>query len=279
VLGDVSIAAVVLSLGYGYTVGQRRLKVRRYELHLRDLPTALHGLRIAQISDIHIGENLHARQLEAFVARVNAAAPDLICITGDIVDAPNADLDAHLPILGRLQARHGVIAILGNHDHYSGAHRVVGGLERHTDFRVLRDDAHTLEIDGAALHIIGLDDRGRDWARGLLETPILNDLHQRRPPQSTVLLLSHRPDIFHQAARLGIKLTLSGHTHGGQLGLPWFRGRVLNPAWMMTAFDRGLFKRDGSFLYVNCGLGVVGQRLRLNTPREISFFELHSAPL
>ncbi len=92
-----------------------------------------------------------------------------------------------------------------------------------------------------------------------------------------ILLLAHRPDIFPQAAAAGVALTLSGHTHGGQLALPWFDGRRRNLAAFITRFDRGLYRDRDSYLYVNCGLGVTGQRIRLFTPREITVFELAAA--
>src|SRR6185369_3874103 len=161
---------------------------------------------------------------------------------------------------------------LGNHDHYAGAERVVDQLRRWTPFRVLRDSAVTLDLDGTALHVIGLYDRGRDWARGVRSDGRLAQLLAEAPAGAPILLLAHRPDIFPQAAAAGVALTLSGHTHGGQLALPG--GRRRNLAAFITRFDRGLYSDGDSYLYVNCGLGVTGQRIRLFTPREITVFEL-----
>lgn len=270
-LGMVMIA---LTMGYGYAVGQHQLHVTRTTLPMRGLGRPL---RIAQISDIHVGQNLTMRQLRGFVDQVNRLDADLICVTGDIADSPSADYARFFPLLGELRARYGVCAILGNHDHYAGADRVVDELQRWTPFQVLRDEAITLDVDGAALHVIGLDDRGRDWARGVLSDARLAELLEAAPGATPVLLLAHRPDVFHQAAAAGVGLTLSGHTHGGQLALPWFGGRRRNLAEFITAFDRGLYAAQGVHLYVNCGLGVTGQRIRLFTPREISLFELEPA--
>ncbi len=272
-LADIGMSGIALALTYGYTIGQRRLRITRLELPLRTLPPALDGLRIVQISDIHLGDNLGTQQLERFVDRVNAQEPDLICITGDIVDSPYTDVDALLPPLARLRAAYGVVAILGNHDHYAGAGRVETKLRQLTPFTILRDACTTISVDGARLHVVGLDDRGRDWARGLPAVAYLGKVLPTLPPDEPVVVLCHRPDIFPQAAAGGAALTLSGHTHGGQLGVPWFNGRVRNLAEFITSFDRGLFERDGSFLYVNCGLGVTGQRIRLCTPREITVIE------
>jgi predicted MPP superfamily phosphohydrolase len=264
-------------MGYGYTFGQRELHVTRVPLAVPGLPAGLPPLRIAQISDVHVGTNLSMGQLRRFVAAVNATHPDLICITGDIADSPLAELDRFFPVLGELSARHGVCAILGNHDHYAGAERVSDALRRCTPFRVLRDEAVTLDLDGHPLHVVGLDDRGRDWARGLTADPRLDALLAAAPAGVPVLLLTHRPDVFAQAAAAGVALTLAGHTHGGQLALPGRRGTRRNLAQFITPFSRGLFRAGDAHLYVNSGLGVTGQRIRLFTPREITLLELAGA--
>jgi predicted MPP superfamily phosphohydrolase len=272
--GSLGMAAIALLMGYGYIAGQHELRVHRQRIAM---PGLRRPLRVAQISDIHVGQNLSREQLEHFVAAVNETEPDLVCITGDIADSAQADLDGFFPVLAGLRARYGVCAILGNHDHGAGADWVVAGLRRWTDFHVLRDQAVTIDCDGAPLHVIGLDDRGRDWARGVLSDGCLADLLEAAPADVPVLLLAHRPDIFGQAAEAGVPLTLSGHTHGGQLALPWFGGRRRNLAEFITEFDRGLYRRGVASLYVNCGLGVTGQRIRLFTPREITVAELEPA--
>lgn len=274
-LANTGVGLICFAFVYGYTVGQARLRIRRLSLPLRGFER-LDGLRIAQITDIHVGQNMPFEQLERFVARVNEQNADLICITGDIADNATVDLSRYFPVLARLRARYGVIAILGNHDHYAGARRVAEALRQHTDFIVLIDEHVRLDIDGTPLHVIGLDDRGIDWARGITELPYLAEVVGGLPPDEAVLVLCHRPDIFEQSALLGAGLTLSGHTHGGQIALPWGNGRPLNPARMVTRFDRGLFHENGSYLYVNCGLGVTGQRVRLCTPREILVMEVRS---
>jgi uncharacterized protein len=205
---------------------------------------------------------------------VNRLEPDLICVTGDIADSSSVDCDRFFPILAGLRAKHGVCAILGNHDHMAGADRVAAALRRWTEFRVLRDEAVTLSLADAALHVIGLDDRGRDWARGRRSDGRLAALLAAAPAGTPLLLLSHRPDPFLQAAEAGVGLMLSGHTHGGQLAFPWFGGRRRNLAEFITNFDRGLYQLNGSSLYVNSGLGVAGQPIRLFSPREITVIEL-----
>lgn len=278
-LANAGIAVISVAFAYGYSIGQMRLRVRHFTLPLHQCPPSWDGLRIVQLSDIHIGQNLERDQLARFVERANALDPDIACITGDIADSPSADLEQFLPVLAGLQARYGVFAILGNHDHYAGADEVEAALRRLTPFTVLRDQQTTVNIDGSRLHIIGLDDYGEDWARGQKAVPYLEAAVASAPSGEPILLLSHRPDIFRQAAAHGVMLTLAGHTHGGQIGIPWFDGRIRNVAEFMTEFDRGLFERNGRYLYVNCGLGVTGQRIRLNTPREILVIEARTTSL
>lgn len=276
-LGNTGLVVIGLMFGYGYSIGQRRLKIIRVTLPLPSAPAALDGLRIVQISDIHIGPNLNRAELVHFVERVNELEADLVCITGDIADSPLADLDGFLPLLAPLQARYGVFAILGNHDHHAGADHVAAALRRLTPFTVLRDDRAVLQINGQRLHILGLDDPGQGFIYQVPPADYLDTALAETPRDEPVLLLCHRPEIFPQAAAGGVMLTLSGHTHGGQLGVPWFKGRVRNLAEFITDFDRGLFARNGSYLYVNSGLGVTAQRIRLSAPREITVLELRSA--
>ncbi len=266
-----------LSFLYGYTIGQRRLRVHEIAIPVRGLPADLAGLRIAQISDVHMGQNLDPEQLQAYVERINDLGADLICATGDLIDSPRADMDLFLPIFAGLRARYGVFAILGNHDHSAGAERVSEAIRRHTTVHLLRDEHAPVTIGDAELHVIGLDDRGLDWARGLRYDPILADLAARVPDGAPAILLNHRPDLFDHAADLRIALTLSGHTHGGQIAMPWITGSYLNPSRFVTPYDRGLYSRDGCHLYTNCGLGVTSQRVRICTPREISVFRLEPA--
>lgn len=270
----IGIAGIALTFVYGYTIGQRRLRVRSIDIPVPSLARELADFRIAHITDIHMGQNLDPEQLAAYVERVNQLDADLICVTGDMIDSPRTDMDLFLPIFAKLRARHGVYVILGNHDHSAGAERVVAAFRRHTAFILLRDTHRPVQVGDAALHIIGMDDRGLDWARGLRRDAHLETLFGQVPAEAPVVLLNHRPDLFDHAATLGIVLTLSGHTHGGQIAMPWITGRYLNPSRFITPFDRGLYERNGCYLYTNCGLGVTSQRVRICTPREIAVFRL-----
>lgn len=263
-----------LLFGYGYTFGRRQIRVERVRVAVACLQPQARSIRLAHISDLHIGQNLTVEEVEGLVATVNAEAPDLVCISGDIADSEGADLETFLPILGRLRARHGVFAVPGNHDHYAGIDHFARQLGRFTDFRLLRDEAVTVELEGARLHVVGLDDRGQDPIRGARRDPKLLGLLEGAPADAPVFLLAHRPDVFLHASEAGVAVMLAGHTHGGQLSLPWFGGRHISVLTLFAEFDRGLYERNGSYLYVNMGFGVTGEPIRLFTPREITFLEV-----
>jgi predicted MPP superfamily phosphohydrolase len=273
---DAGMATVAGLMLYGFTLGKRQLVVSQVRVPIPGLAPSFDGLRIVHLSDLHIGQYLDLEELADHVRRVNALEPDLVCLTGDLVDRGETCALA-FPTLAGLRARHGVFVTLGNHDFYAGAERVTAALRRLTPFTVLRDARAEIRVGAAALTVLGIDDLGRDWARGALEHPALPPLTAAAPAGAPVLLLSHRPDCFAQAARLGVSLMLSGHTHGGQLALPpWLAGRLRNLAEFITDFDRGEFRRGGSTLYVNRGLGFTGQKIRLFTPREIACIELRA---
>ena len=280
-LFDATVDAALVATGalflFGYTHGRRALAMTRTPVPIAGLPAVFEGFRIVHLSDLHLGTYLGAAELAEHVARVNALAPDLVCITGDLVD--RAVTCAELfPVLADLRARHGVLVTLGNHDVAAGAEAVANGVRTLTPFTLLRNARVAIERDGAHLTVVGLDDLGRDWARGVLEHPALPALTRDLPAGESLVVLTHRPDCFEQAAALGAHLVLAGHTHGGQIGLPMpFGRRVRNFAEFMTRYDRGTFRSDAATLIVSNGLGFTGQPVRLFTPREIGCLELRRA--
>ena len=269
-------AAVALGFGsilWGFLVGQRRVSVEHIDLPLPGLPPALAGLRIAQITDLHIGPQLRRPQLERLVARVNATGADLIVITGDIFDFDPAYIEEGCAGLAGLSAPRGVYAILGNHDVYTGADAVADGLKRHTHIRLLRDEVERIDVDGHDLWLIGIEDPGRAFRQRDMECPALPELAASVPDGAPSVLLMHRPAYFRQVARLGLPAALAGHTHGGQVALPP-PAQHHNLSRLMTDWTRGGFKEGGTFMYVNRGLGVAGPPIRLNCTREIALLSL-----
>jgi predicted MPP superfamily phosphohydrolase len=267
------VTLVVAAVLWGFTGGQSRVARTRLQVGIEGLHDDLHGLQLAQISDLHIGNALAGERLSRMVERVNAAGADLIVVTGDLFDFDPSVVDEGARRLGELQARFGVYAILGNHDVYVGAERVADALARHAPgLRLLRDEIARVPTP-APLYLAGLEDPGRRWFDRRLRYPVLDTLAESRPADGPVLLLAHQPQIFEHAAELGFPLVLAGHTHGGQLALPTPGGHW-NLARVMTPLTRGVYRRKTTTLYVNRGLGVGGPALRLNCPREIALVEL-----
>jgi predicted MPP superfamily phosphohydrolase len=272
--GGGAVALGYGSIFWGYLVGQRRVEVDRVDLPLPNLPDALAGLRVAQISDLHIGLQLRAPLLRELVARVNALEADLIVITGDVFDFDPSFIEEGCRELAALDAPLGVFCVLGNHDVYTGVDAVARGLESLTKIRVLRDEWTRVEAAGAALAIVGIEDPGHGWSERDATHGALLKLAAEVPLELPKLLLIHRPSYFKEAARLGYPLSLAGHTHGGQIALPLAHQH--NVSRLISRWTRGLFRDDetGALLYVNRGLGVAGPPVRLNCAREISLHRL-----
>jgi len=267
-LAMAATGATAVAMAYGYTRGYRRLVVTRLAVPLANLPPPLAGLRLVHLSDLHLGPLADRQALRGAFERVASLAPDLVCVTGDLIDSPAADLDSWMPELAGLSAPLGVFAILGNHDRHVGAERVARAVERWTRWRLLRDEVATVEVGGERLHLLGLEDRRAEEAAAMLP-----GLLARVPAGETAVLLAHRPSVFPAAAAAGVRLLLAGHTHGGQLAVPG-ASRLNVARLLVTRFDAGCFVRDGALLHVSRGLGTSGQRVRVGVPREITLVTL-----
>jgi predicted MPP superfamily phosphohydrolase len=271
--GGLLVALGFGSILWGFLVGQRRLAVERIDVRVRDLPGPLAGLVIAHLSDLHIGRQLRAPQLRRFVERANGLGADIVVVTGDLFDFDPAFIEEGCRELSRLAAPLGVYAVLGNHDTYTGAEAVAQGVEQLTSIRLLRDEWVWIEHGGARLALLGVDDPGRGWTERDSESLPLEELVKRAPVGVPRILLAHRPSYFRQAARLGIDLVLSGHTHGGQICPPPPLEHH-NISRLIARWTRGLAEEEGTLLYVSRGLGVAGPPVRLNCPREIGLLRL-----
>ncbi|TMA34695.1 MAG: metallophosphoesterase [Deltaproteobacteria bacterium] len=270
------VASVAAQALWGFTFGQRRVEVTTTRVPLPKLHADLTGLRIVQISDLHIGNRLEAERLDAMIERIDATRPDVVVLTGDIFDFDPRHLDDGARRLARLRARYGVYAILGNHDHYVGTELVVAALGRHAPgIRLLRDELVRLPV-AEPLYLAGVEDPGGRWFERGLEVAAIDALADQRPADGPVVLLVHQPEMFHHAARRGFPLVLAGHTHGGQIALPVGR-RGINLARVMTPLTRGAYQSESSLLYVNRGLGVGGPAVRIHCNREIAVLELEPA--
>jgi predicted MPP superfamily phosphohydrolase len=271
-----SIAAVVGlggALVWGFRYGAQNLEVTLVEIPIPGLCERLRGLRVAHLSDLHIGNGTEDDRLASIIERTNALAADLIVITGDLFDHDPRHLAAGASQLAGLRAHLGVFAVLGNHDLMTGKEQVADALARHAPrLRLLRDECVRLPVD-APLYLAGVEDPGRDWTEHGHGLATIEKLAAAAPSDGPMLLLVHRPDAFAQAAALGFRLVLSGHFHGGQLALPIGAGRW-NAARFLTPYHRGLYRLGEATLYVSRGLGFAGPRLRFGSRPEIAVIEL-----
>jgi predicted MPP superfamily phosphohydrolase len=211
----VVVAAASAAAVRGVRTALREPLLERRELRLPRWPPALNGFRIVQISDIHIGPILDRRFAARLVERCNALRPDLIAVTGDLVDGDVTRVADEVEPFARLRAAHGVYFVTGNHDYYSGSEPWVAQVEK-LGMRVLRNRRVTIGRDGAAFDLAGVEDHHAH----LVSSSQREDLHAAldgRDTQRAVVLLAHDPLTFKEAARLGVDLQLSGHTHGGQI--------------------------------------------------------------
>jgi len=264
-----SIALVVGAAGFGLsTLAVRNalapVKVQHVRVPLRALPSALAGFTIVQLTDIHVGPTIGRAFIEDLVQRTNALEPDVIAITGDLVDGSVAELGDAVRPLGELRARHGVFFVTGNHEYYSGADEWIAFL-RALDIQVLRNERVSIEHEGAILDLAGVDDwesgqhgHGRDLRKAL----------EGRDTDRLVVLLAHQPKQIEEAAALGVDLQLSGHTHGGQI-VPFNYLVKLQQPYVAGLHDHGPTK-----LYVSSGTGYWGPPMRLGVAAEITRIEL-----
>lgn len=269
-------AGVVLAVAavWGY-VGTRRLVVRPLDVSVADLPPALEGLRIVQLSDLHVGPHTSRRHLARIAEAVRAARPDLIALTGDQVDDYARDVEPLGRAFGDLSAPLGVVAIAGNHDVYAGWPAVRRGMER-LGWTVLVNEAMPLERNGTRFWIAGTGDPagGRPGA-----SPVAPDVERTLaavPADAFTLALAHNPALWPQLAARGVQLTLSGHTHHGQLAIPRLGWSV---ASVFLDLAMGAYRRGGSVLYINPGTNFWGIPFRIGALPEVTVVTLHRAPV
>ncbi|MDR2724946.1 MAG: metallophosphoesterase [Candidatus Adiutrix sp.] len=259
-------------VGYGVGRQGRPPGLRRLVVHIRDLPAPLDGLVIAHISDIHLGLWFSQAELGRALDLAAAAKPHLAVFTGDLVDRdPEFARLYHEPLKALARVPHGVWAVLGNHDHYTGPERIAGLLDGH-GLTMLVD--RRVNLPGLPLTLVGLDDQGGRWT-WLGEAEALDFKVVTGPPArpgDLKLLLNHRPEGFPQAARAGFQLYLAGHTHGGQYQLPW--DSQSNLASVFFKYSSGLYGQEGGWLNVNRGLAAVGAPFRLWAWPEIDILTL-----
>ena len=248
------------------------LEVSQVEIPLGSLPTAFDGYRIAQISDIHIGGWMNRERLSAVVELVLAQKPDLVVITGDFVigrlwtSGLDAAAEDFVEVMTPLTQSHNVIGVLGNHDHWTDSARTREMLNR-AGILELKNDVHRLDRNGDSIYIAGLDDISEGAHR-------LDEVVLKLPNGAHTILLAHEPDYADETAVTGkFLLQLSGHSHGGQVVLPFIGPPVL-PRWARR-YPAGLYRLGRMYLYTNRGVGMTDPFVRFNCRPEITVLTLN----
>jgi predicted MPP superfamily phosphohydrolase len=257
----------VVYMGTGNALGE--ISTPEIEVPLARLPKALDGLKIVQLTDVHIGPILDKRFLKSVVDKVNHLKPDLVVITGDLVDGAPRVIGPDVAELAGLKSRWGTYFCTGNHEYYSGARQWVDFLDQH-GIKTLLNQRVSIGDAGASFDLAGIPDK---QGRLLHEshTPNFAKMMDGRDPERELVLLSHRPNPIDEAAKHGVGLQLSGHTHGGQLWPITLATRLIHP------YSEGLhLHQDTSWIYVSRGTGFWGPPMRIGAPAEITSLILTS---
>jgi predicted MPP superfamily phosphohydrolase len=291
-------AAPFLGAVYGYAAERLNYQIHRVEIPVSNLPAALDGMTIAQLSDIHMSGYMPRSQVRRAVDMANELGADLAVVTGDFITGTGDPIAECIEEIRRLRAPLGIYGCNGNHEVYADAEDLAQELFARQGMKLLRHQSEVISFRGAKLNLIGVDYQ-RERAPGGRRVATLVGLESLVRKDVTNILLSHNPNTFNRAAELGVELSLAGHTHGGQIQVEILDHR-LSPARFITDYVAGLYLRPlftpaktvasqkflrattlqgpHSAIYVNRGLGTVGAPVRLGVPPEISLLTLRSSP-
>lgn len=239
------------------------ISVEHQPIFMRRLPRVFEGFRIVQLSDVHHGPFSSTNQIERAVQIANSLKPDIVALTGDYISRERQFAAPCAEMLGKLRARHGVFAVLGNHDHWTDA-SLITDLFRAEGISVFVNQGMRFEKEGEGFWLAGVD----DTMVGLEDLPLALAGSQT---EETKILLAHNPIILRRAARAGVDLVLSGHTHGGQVAIRQERSDSGRPRRRLL---KGLGRQGNTQIYVNRGLGTVVLPIRYGCPPEVSLLEL-----
>jgi predicted MPP superfamily phosphohydrolase len=269
--GFLAAAASVIagSLAYAFLGEPRQIKTTKIEIGIPDLPVSWDGLRIVQLSDFHRGQHVTEHQIAKAGEIARSLSPDLVALTGDFVTGSSAFIGSCLRALGRIPSALGTYAVLGNHDWWTGDGEITTALEA-ARVHVLSNAAVRLGTERAPLWLLGVGDL---WSPAFSLAKAVNAVG----PTGTTVLLCHNPDVLPRAARQGLDLVLSGHTHGGQVCLPGI-GALLLPIEGDRSLAKGLHQLGKTQIFVTTGIGLVAPPVRLNCPPEVAAITLQRRP-
>lgn len=264
-LAAAPLVAVSATAAYARLVAPYNYYVAERDVFIRDLPERFENFRITQITDVHHSRIVGLDEVRRVVDLAQSTRPDLIALTGDYTTTYRRYIEPCAEALGGLNAPEGVWAVLGNHDHYTDRELTTRALERN-HIPVLNNANTTLRRGTDTIQLAGIDDwswAGTNWSQAF------HGLDRSRP----TVLLSHQPAVLDVAETQRVSLILSGHTHGGQITLPFIGA----PAGLVTRdlkYAHGLFRLGETQLYVSSGTGVIGLPVRLGVRPEIAVLRL-----
>ncbi|WP_321385256.1 metallophosphoesterase [uncultured Enterococcus sp.] len=264
------ICISLLALGgclaaYGFFIEPKRLTIKHFELG--ENTTEQNTVRLIQLSDIHLQKAYTTEQLKKIVTAVNQEKPDIVVFTGDLFDnyATYGPADETIELLSQIEAPLGKYAIWGNHDYGGGAVNVYAEVMAGSGFQLLENSGQLIELTNQKkLYLAGIDD-------SLFGNPSIEAAMTNRTEEAYSVLLSHEPDVVDSAADLDVSLVLSGHSHGGQVNIPFFPvTTALAEKYISGFYSLG----SDSQLYVNTGLGTTMIPVRIGVPPQIAVFDL-----
>jgi hypothetical protein len=223
-------------------------------------------LRVVQLTDIHAGIFMTRDMMRRYVDQVIALNPELFVLTGDYISNSTVFFPGFVEEMARVQAPYGTFATMGNHEHWCGEIGYYREIFGQKGIHLLQNEHRVIRTGRGAFAVVGVDDLR--WGQ-----PDIGAALQGLDPAVPTLLLSHRPEIFPEAAEHRIPLTLSGHYHGGQVKVRLF-GEDFSLAHLRTPYPEGLYRIDSSHLYVSRGIGTTFTPVRLNAPPEVTLFKL-----
>jgi len=252
--------------GFGVAIGRSQYRVTEVAVPIANLHPDLNGLRIVQISDVHLGPFLSESEFARVIDMANETKAQVAVATGDLISQAGDPLNHALRQLARLRSDTGIFGCHGNHEHYAGALHYCTMEGKRLGIEFLRHGAWDLKFGQGHLRLVGVD------YQSVLH-PYLQGTDRLIRRDATNLLLSHNPDVFPVARRQGFDLTLAGHTHGGQVNFE-ILDRHINVSRLITPYTQGLYREEGKSIYVTTGVGTIGVPVRFGAPPEVALIRL-----
>lgn len=274
--GSILTLSAATAGGYYYAkeIEPRLLELNKIKIQHPDIPVGFDQFKMVQFSDTHLGFHYKLNQLTKIVNRINKLDPDVVFFTGDLMDEPNKYQNSEeiIPILSNIRSKFGKFSIYGNHDHGGYGTDLYRDIMSNSGFTLLQNDHQQIQLlDGSSIHIVGLDD-------AMLGKPDIETAVSGIPKESYKILLAHEPDLATSAVQYGIQLQLSGHSHGGQVKIPFF-GPLITPPFSELYYE-GFYElehlNNDLTLYVNRGIGTTRLPFRFLSKPELTLLTLSS---